>query len=109
MEMRTGGRWRFLQREPDGTEYGFHGEYRDVMPPGRLVWTFEFEGMPGQVILETATFDDDDGRTRLTVAAQFETVEDLEGMLQAGMTSGWEESYDRLEELLAGWQAERNV
>lgn len=102
MEVRTGGRWRFLQREPNGTEYAFRGEYKEVTPPERLVSTFEFEGMPGHIVLETATFEEDDGNTRLTVTAHFETVEDLDGMLQAGMISGWKESYDRLEELLAG-------
>lgn len=100
MDVRAGGRWRFLQREPDGTEYAFRGEYKEVAPPERLVWTFEFEGMPGHILLETATFDEQDERTTMTVTAQFETVEDLDAMLQAGMTTGWEESDERLGELL---------
>ncbi len=101
MEVRKGGRWRYVSRDPDGTEYAFHGEYREVVPPDRLVSTFEFEGMPGHVVLDTATFEERGGRTTLTITSLFETVEDLEGMLQSGMESGARESHDRLEGLLA--------
>jgi len=63
MDVRPGGTWRFVQREPDGTELAFFGEYREVSPPERLVNTFEFEPMPGHVIVDTATFEDLDGRS----------------------------------------------
>lgn len=58
MDVRPGGAWRYLQRGPDGNEYGFNGVYRELVPPERLVSTFEFEGMPGHVVLDTATFED---------------------------------------------------
>jgi len=109
MDVRKGGRWRYVCRDPSGTEYAFRGEYRDVEPPERIVSTFEFEGMPGHVVLETATFDDLVGKTKLTVTSQFESVEDLEGMLQSGMESGARETWDRLEELLGREGAERRV
>src|SRR2546421_10417513 len=61
MDVRPGGTWRFVDRDPDGNEYGFHGVYHEVAPPERLVSTFEFEGMPGHVVLETVTFEDVQG------------------------------------------------
>jgi len=101
MDVRKGGRWRYVSRDPDGTEYGFRGEYREVVPPERLVSTFEFEGMPGHVLLDTATFEDLGPRTRVTITSQFDSVEDLEGMVGSGMEGGARETWDRLEELLA--------
>lgn len=101
MDVRKGGRWRYVCRDRDGTEFAFRGEYKEVVPPERLVFTFEFEGMPGHVIQETATFEDRGGKTRLTVTSLFESVEDLDGMLQSGMESGARETWDRLDELLA--------
>ena len=66
LEARPGGRWRFVERERDGSEYGFHGVYHDVQAPERLVYTFEFEGMPGHVLLETIVLEDQGGRTLVT-------------------------------------------
>src|SRR5881398_103487 len=56
MEVRPGGTWRFIQRDAEGNVYGFHGEYKEVVPPKRIVDTFEYEGMPGHVLVESATF-----------------------------------------------------
>jgi len=100
MDVRPGGAWRFVQRDADGTEYGFRGEYREVVPPERLVYTFEFEGMPGHILVETITFEELDGKTRLTTTSVFTSVEDRDGMLESGMESGAIESWDRLAELL---------
>jgi uncharacterized protein YndB with AHSA1/START domain len=100
MDMRPGGLWRFVQRGPDGSEYAFHGDYREVVPPKRIVDTFEFEGMPGHVIIETMMFEDHNGKTKLVGTSLFQTVEDRDGMLKSGMQEGWAESMDRLEELL---------
>ncbi len=101
MDVRPGGSWRFVHRDQDGNEYGFYGEYREVLVPARLVSTFEFEGMPGHVLVDTATFEEVDGKTRLTVTSLFESGEDLDGMIESGMESGAIESWDRLAELLA--------
>ena len=74
--------------------------YHDITLPERLIYTFEWEGMPGHVLLETVTFKDQDGKTRLTDISVFQTVEDRDGMLQSGMEGGAAESMDRLAELL---------
>ena len=101
MDVRQGGRWRFVFREEDGSELGFHGTYREVSPPERLVQTFEWEGMPGHVSVETATFEDLGDRTRLVTTTVFHTTEERDGMLGAGMESGMNETHQRLDELLA--------
>ena len=100
MEVRPGGTWRFVQRGPDGSEYAFHGEYREIVPPERVVQTFEFEGMPGHVALETSTFEDLGGKTKLTVTELLDTKEERDGMLHSGMEAGLVETHDRLEALL---------
>ncbi len=101
MEVKPGGLWRFVQREPDGDEFAFHGVYHEITPSERVVSTFEFEGMPGHVSLETMIFEDYDGKTKLTSKAVFQSVEDRDGMLQSGMEEGQTETMDRLAELLA--------
>lgn len=100
MDVRPGGVWRFVQRDPDSNEYAFNGVYKEIVSPERLVYTFEFEGMPGHVLLETVTFEEEDDKTKLTDKAHYKTLEDLEGMLQSGMESGATETMDRFGELL---------
>jgi len=100
LDVRPGGAWRIVQRDPEGNEYGFRGEYREVVPPERLVYTFEFEGMPGHILVETVTFEEQDGKTTVTSTALFDSVEDRDGILESGMEAGAIESWDRLEELL---------
>lgn len=100
MEVRVGGRWRFVQHDAAGSEYAFNGEYREIVPCERISYTFEFEGLPGHVLLETVTFEEHDGKTKLTVTALFQSAEDRDGMLQSGMEEGATESQDRLAELL---------
>lgn len=80
-----GGSWRVLQIDGEGNEYAFRGVYHEVVPAERLVFTFEFEGMPGHVCLETHTFEPVDGGTRVTQHAVFQSVADRDGMLQSGM------------------------
>jgi uncharacterized protein YndB with AHSA1/START domain len=100
MDFRPGGGYRFVHRAPDGNEFAFRGEYREIVPPERVVQTFEWEGLPGHVSVETMTLDERDGRTTLTVNSVFASVEDRDGMLQSGMEKGAGESYDRLEEFV---------
>ncbi|MGI8564830.1 MAG: SRPBCC family protein [Candidatus Dormibacter sp.] len=101
MDLRPGGAWRFIGREPDGSEYAFHGVYHAIVPPERIVNTFEFEGMPGHVLMETVTLEDVDGKTRMTTKSVYQSIEDRDGMVGAGMETGATESGDRLAELLA--------
>jgi uncharacterized protein YndB with AHSA1/START domain len=100
LDFRAGGSWRFVERDAGGAEWGFHGEIRQIVPPEKIVQTFEFEGMPGHVSVETMRLDDLGGRTRMTVTSVFDSVEDRNGMLQSGMEQGAGESYDRLEAYL---------
>jgi uncharacterized protein YndB with AHSA1/START domain len=100
MDVRMGGIWRYVQRDTDGNEYGFRGVYHDVVAPERLVYTFEWEGMPGHILLETVTFEERNGKTTVTDSSVFQTVEDRDGMLQSGMEGGAEESWDRIDDLL---------
>lgn len=100
MDVRVGGAWRFLDHAPDGTAVGFRGVYREITPPQRIVQTFEYEGFPGHISVETMTLEDLGGRTRMTVHSVFDSVEDRDGMVQSGMEEGATETYNRLEALL---------
>ena len=101
MDVRPGGLWRIVQRDAEGNEYAFHRVYHEVTPFGRIVDTFEFEGMPGHVVLETDTFEDlGGGRTKMTSRLVFSSVEDRDAMLQSGMKEELLEAMDLLAELL---------
>jgi uncharacterized protein YndB with AHSA1/START domain len=98
-----GGSWRFIDTDTEGRAFGFHGVYHEVTAPERIVGTFEYEGLPerGHVILETTLFEALSGnRTRVTTHSVYRSVEDRDGMIQAGMESGVVEGYNKLDELL---------
>ena len=98
----SGGKYRFIQMDSDGNEYGFHGVFHEVSPE-RVIQTFEFEGLPesGHATLETMSLEAlPNGRTRLTVHSVFQSVSDRDGMVQSGMERGVNEGYERLDELL---------
>ena len=96
-----GGHWRFVEHGPDG-DSGFEGRFREVTPQERMVQTFEWDGMPGYPIVNTATFEDlGDGRTRIVTTSLFYTPEERDGMLSSGMEGGLSQSYDALDRLLA--------
>jgi uncharacterized protein YndB with AHSA1/START domain len=100
MEVKRGGHWRYVEHA-HGQTHGFEGRYREVVPPSRIERTFEWDGMPGHVAVETMTLEDlGDGRTRLVSLSLFHTTEDRDGMLQSGMESGVNESYAALDEVL---------
>jgi len=101
MDVRPGGDWRFVSRDADGNETAFRGSYREISPPERIVQTFEWEGMPGYVSLETATFEDLGDRTKVVTTTLFYTTQERDGMLGSGMEHGVNETYARLDELLA--------
>ena len=106
-EPRNGGSYRSIQRDANGNEYAFHGVYHEVLPPERIISTFEFEGLPetGHVILGRERFEElPDHRTKLVSQSVFLSVEDRDGMLQSGMEEGVKDSYDRLDELLEKMQ-----
>ena len=102
MEVERGGHWRFVEHSPEGV-HGFEGRYAEVVPTERIVQTFEWDGMPGHVALETMTLDDlGDGRTRIRIVSLFHTKEDRDGMVQSGMETGLNQSYEALDKVLAG-------
>jgi uncharacterized protein YndB with AHSA1/START domain len=101
LEVQRGGHWRFVEHTPDGVQ-GFEGRFREVTPPERLAQTFEWDGMPGHVVVTTTTFEDlGDGRTRIVSISLFHTTQERDGMLHAGMAHGLNESYAALDSLLA--------
>ena len=100
LDARTGGSWRFVQTDPDGVEFSFRGVYHDVVPPERIVNTFEVESRPGHVALETLTLQGEDGKTRLTNHYVFQNLEDRDWMLASGMEEGAVDSWERLAKLV---------
>jgi uncharacterized protein YndB with AHSA1/START domain len=99
IDFRPGGAWRIVHRA-EGEQHVFRGEYREIVRPERIVWTFEWLGMPGHVSVETLTLEEHDEKTTLTARSVFDTVEDRDGMLESGMEAGAAETYDRLDEYL---------
>jgi uncharacterized protein YndB with AHSA1/START domain len=100
LELERGGHWRFVEHSKDGV-HGFEGRFREVTPPERIVMTFEWDGMPGYVAVETAEFEDlADGRTKIIATSLFHTTEERDGMLNSGMEGGLNESYAALDRLL---------
>ena len=101
MEVERGGHWRFVEHSPEGT-HGFEGRYREVTPPERIVQTFEWDGMPGHVVIESMTLVDlGDGRTKVINTSLFHTNEERDGMLNSGMAEGLNQSYAALDRLLS--------
>lgn len=99
-EARSGGEWRVVQRAADGGEHAFRGVNHEVKAPERICQTFEYEGFPGHVALQTATFEPVGNKTRVVAQIVFQSVMDRDGMVASGMKSGADESMERLAELL---------
>ena len=100
-DSRTGGSWRVVQFGADGSRHAFRGVNHDLVAPERICATFEYEGFPGHVALQTATFEALGNKTKLVAHIVFESVMDRDGMVASGMQEGADESMDRLAELLA--------
>jgi uncharacterized protein YndB with AHSA1/START domain len=90
-----------VEHASDGV-HGFEGRFREVTPPERMVQTFEWDGMPGHVLVQTIELEAlGADRTRLVTTALFHTSEERDGMMGAGMEGGLNESYEALDRLLA--------
>jgi len=102
VDLRPGGRWRFVERSPDGTEFPFSGVYREVVPPTRLVHTFRFEDPEwrDREAVVTTTLEDVRGRTRMIQLTEFESVADRDAYVAAGAEKGMRISLNKLDELL---------
>jgi uncharacterized protein YndB with AHSA1/START domain len=96
IDFRTGGSYRFVEHAPEGGDYAFRGEYLEIQPPERIVQTFEYEGAPGQICVETLEFTEGDGRTTITSVTRFDTRVQRDSMVDAGMQDGARQSYEAL-------------
>src|SRR6188474_2575218 len=103
IDLRVGGRWRFVNRHPKG-EAAFHGEYREITPYSRLVFTEIFEEFPDTVSVVTSEFVEEGGKTRFTAKVRYPSLEVRDMVIASGMSRGAGISYDRLEDLVARLQ-----
>ena len=103
VDLRPGGKWRFVNRHPKG-EAEFYGEYREVVPPERVVFTEIFAPFPDAGSLVTAVLTEENDKTRLTVTAHYPSLEVRDMVIGTGMAKGAAASYDRLEEVTAELQ-----
>jgi uncharacterized protein YndB with AHSA1/START domain len=102
IDLRVGGQWRYLTREAEGDEVGFHGEFREIEAPHRIVNTEVFEGFPGGEVgsLNTVTFEERGGVTTMTTTVLHTSQEHRDGHIASGMESGMQVSMNRLEDLV---------
>lgn len=99
LDVRPGGKWRFVEHAKDG-DFKFSGEFRTVDAPSLLVQTFGWDDMKEKQIVNTSTFAAEGDKTRLVIVSQFASTEDRDAMLGYGMADGQEQSYQALEQLL---------
>jgi uncharacterized protein YndB with AHSA1/START domain len=97
IDLRVGGTWRYVSRLPDGNEFAFHGEYRELVPYTRIVSTEVFEPMPDAEAVDTLTFDERDGRTTVTLLVEHRTKEHRDAHVESGMEDGLQDALDLLE------------
>jgi uncharacterized protein YndB with AHSA1/START domain len=100
-DLRDGGQWRYVHTDDEGTAWGFHGVFHGDQTPERMVQTFEFEGAPGHVSLESLVLEERDGKTVVRNHSVYQSIEARDAMADSGMESGVNEGYDRLDEVLA--------
>jgi uncharacterized protein YndB with AHSA1/START domain len=103
-DTRDGGRWRYVHTDREGNTFGFHGVFHGDPSPAAIVQTFEFEGAPGRVKLDTTTLEQRGGKTLVRTVSAFPSVQDRDAMIAADMERGARDSAERLDELLARLQ-----
>jgi uncharacterized protein YndB with AHSA1/START domain len=111
VDLRVGGKWRYVMVTPEGVDVGFHGEYREIVRDERLVATEIFEGMPdlelsreqleASAALNTAVFTERDGTTTLTIVSEYPSREVRDMVIQSGMEAGMQDAMELLEEVAA--------
>jgi len=102
IDLRPGGAWHFVGRSPQG-DVGFHGVYREIDPPGRLVYTESFDPFPGDSLV-TQVLTEEDGKTRMTLTCVYPSRDVRDMVIKSGMERGAALCYDRLEEVVAEMQ-----
>lgn len=100
-DARDGGTWRYTHSDDQGNAWGFHGVFHGDQTPDGMLQTFEFDGWPGHVSLESIRFEERDGKTVIRNHSVYQSVADRDGMIESGMEEGMNEGFDRLDELLA--------
>ena len=100
-DLRDGGTYRYVHADDAGNAYAFHGVFHGDPSPDGMVQTFEFEGAPGNVSMDTLTLEEHDGKTTVRSNSLFQSVEARDAMIEHGMSEGMSEGYDRLDELVA--------
>jgi uncharacterized protein YndB with AHSA1/START domain len=108
-EPHSGGRYRYIHKDKDGNEFGFHGVFHE-MSEELMIQTFEFEGLPerGHVVLDTMKLEHlPGGRTKATIQSIYQSVADRDGMVESGMERGVNEGYERLDEILVKMNNEK--
>lgn len=108
IDLRPGGKWRFVNRHPQG-DAAFHGVYREINPPDRVVFTEIFEAFPDTESVVAAALTEEDGKTRLTATCTYPSREVRDMVLSSGMAGGAAKSYDRLEEVAQALARERKA
>jgi uncharacterized protein YndB with AHSA1/START domain len=105
-EPKDGGRWRYVHHDDaTGSSFGFHGVFHGPFSPDGATQTFEFEGYPGHVSLDTLTLEQRGDRTTVRIHSVFQSVADRDGMIANGMETGMREGFERLDEVVAGMAA----
>ena len=99
IDLRVGGRWRYVMVTEDGLEVGFHGEYREIVPNERIVSTEVYEGFPEGEAGDTLTLTETDGRTRVTILVQHTSKEHRDAHVNSGMEAGLQDALDLLEQV----------
>ena len=99
IDLRVGGKWRYVMVAEGGFEVGFHGEYREIVPNERIVSTEVFEGAPGAEAVNTMTLTEVDGRTTLAILVQHESKENRDAHIESGMEAGMQDAMDLLEQV----------
>jgi uncharacterized protein YndB with AHSA1/START domain len=100
VDLKVGGKWRFVLRGPDGKDMGMSGVYREIMTPDRSVHTESFDDFPGESLVTTVLVEDR-GRTTLTATVLYPSQEVRDAVIKSGMEHGAAETYDKLAEYLA--------
>lgn len=102
MDVKVGGKWRFVGKNPDGSEFAFGGDYLEIDEPNRIVQTFNFEPIgPGHESTETATFESAEGnKTKMKAVSVYKSIDDLDGTINSGMEGGARETWERLAKLV---------
>jgi uncharacterized protein YndB with AHSA1/START domain len=99
VDLRVGGRWRYVMVADRGFEVAFHGEYLELIKNERIVSTEVFEGMPEAEAVDTMTFTEVDGRTTVTILVQHTTREHRDAHINSGMEGGLQDALDLLEQV----------